>query len=116
VPRKYVEKVGEDAFKKAPVGAGPYKFVSFTPGVYVYGSYPDIDALFKDQAVELDRKKREALLHRIQQLMHEKAMHIPVWELAFINGHGPRVQESGLGLIPGHAYSAPYEDVTLEGK
>src|SRR5262249_1112991 len=57
-------------------------------GIYVYGSYPDIDALFKDQAAELDRKKREALLHKIQQLMHEKVMHIPIWELAFINGHG----------------------------
>src|SRR6058998_1378639 len=33
VPKKYVEKVGEDGFKKAPVGAGPYKFVSFQPGV-----------------------------------------------------------------------------------
>src|SRR5258706_10622785 len=33
VPRKYVEKVGDEDFKKAPVGAGPYKFVSFTPGV-----------------------------------------------------------------------------------
>ena len=33
VPKKYVEKVGDDAFKKAPVGAGPYKFVSFNPGV-----------------------------------------------------------------------------------
>src|SRR3989442_1456217 len=33
VPRKYVERVGEDGFRKAPVGAGPYKFVSFTPGV-----------------------------------------------------------------------------------
>src|SRR6266446_5013800 len=33
VPKKYVEKVGEDGFKKAPVGAGPYRFVSFTPGV-----------------------------------------------------------------------------------
>src|SRR5712691_7850877 len=33
VPKKYVEKVGEDAYKKAPVGAGPYKFASFTPGV-----------------------------------------------------------------------------------
>jgi peptide/nickel transport system substrate-binding protein len=31
VPKKYVEKVGEDGYKKAPVGAGPYKFVSFTP-------------------------------------------------------------------------------------
>jgi peptide/nickel transport system substrate-binding protein len=33
VPKKYVERVGDDAFKKAPVGAGPYRFVSFTPGV-----------------------------------------------------------------------------------
>ena len=69
-------------------------------GAYVYGSYPDIDSLFKDQAAELDRKKREALLHKIQQLMHEKVMHIPIWELAFINGQGPRVQESGLASHP----------------
>jgi peptide/nickel transport system substrate-binding protein len=87
-----------------------------TGGAYVYGSYPDIDSLFKDQAAELDRKKREALLHRIQQLMTEKVMSIPMWELAFINGYGPRVQESGLALIPGHAYSAPYEDVKLKPK
>src|SRR3989475_3850469 len=33
VPKKYVERVGDDGFKKAPVGAGPYKFVSFSPGV-----------------------------------------------------------------------------------
>jgi peptide/nickel transport system substrate-binding protein len=85
-------------------------------GAYVYGSYPDIDSLFKDQAAELDRAKREALLFKIQQLIHEKTMFIPIWELAFINGYGPRVQESGLALIPGHAYSAPYEDVKLKAK
>src|SRR6185369_1108957 len=33
VPKKYVEKVGDDGFKRAPIGAGPYKFVSFNPGV-----------------------------------------------------------------------------------
>jgi len=33
VPKKYVEQVGDDGFKKAPIGAGPYKFVSFKPGV-----------------------------------------------------------------------------------
>ena len=33
VPKKYIEKVGDEGFKKAPVGAGPYRFVSFTPGV-----------------------------------------------------------------------------------
>jgi peptide/nickel transport system substrate-binding protein len=33
VPKKYTERVGDDGFKKAPVGAGPYRFVSFNPGV-----------------------------------------------------------------------------------
>jgi len=33
VPRRYVERVGDEGFKRAPVGAGPYRFVSFTPGV-----------------------------------------------------------------------------------
>ena len=40
----------------------------------------------------------------------------PDLDSLFNNGHGPRVQESGLGLIPGHAYSAPYEDVKLKAK
>jgi peptide/nickel transport system substrate-binding protein len=33
VSKKYLDKVGDDGFKKAPVGAGPYKFASFKPGV-----------------------------------------------------------------------------------
>lgn len=87
-----------------------------TGGTYVYGSYPDLDGLFQEQAAELDRKRREAILHKMQQLVLDKVLYAPIWELAFLNGVGPRVQESGLGLISGHAYSAPYEDVTLKGK
>jgi len=83
---------------------------------YVYGSYPDIDALFQEQASVLDRTRREAMLHRIQELVHERAIFAPLWQQSFINGVGPRVGESGLGLIAGHAYSSPYEDVTLAGK
>jgi peptide/nickel transport system substrate-binding protein len=42
VPKKYIERVGEDAYKKAPVGAGPYKFASFTPGVELtVDAFPD---------------------------------------------------------------------------
>ena len=85
-------------------------------GPYVYGSYPDIDGLFREQAGELDRKRREAMLHRIQQLVHDKVMYAPIWELGFVHAQGPRVAESGLGLITGWAFSAPYEDVKLKGK
>src|SRR5262249_36564890 len=85
-------------------------------GAYVYGSYPEIDALFQEQAAELDHKRRETTLHKIQQLVHERTIYSHLWQLAFINGTGSRVGESGLGLIAGHAYSAPYEDVTIAGK
>ena len=33
VPRKYVEQVGDAGFLKHPIGAGPYRFVSYQPGV-----------------------------------------------------------------------------------
>jgi len=85
-------------------------------GAYVYGDYPDIDELFAKQAIELDPKQRTATLHKIQQMVHEKAIYAPIWQLAFINGVGPRVGESGLGLIARFAYSAPYEDLTLKAK
>jgi peptide/nickel transport system substrate-binding protein len=90
-------------------------FVAST-GAYAYGSYSDIDGLFQEQAAEIDVKRREATLHRIQQLVHEKVMYAPIWQLAFLNGVGQRVRESGLGLIAGHAYSAPYEDLELKSK
>ncbi len=46
--------------------------------------------------------------------MHDKVMFAPLFEPAFLNGVGPRVAESGLGLIPDHGYSAPYEDLRLK--
>jgi peptide/nickel transport system substrate-binding protein len=33
VPKKYVERVGDDGFKKQPIGLGPYRFVSHAPGI-----------------------------------------------------------------------------------
>jgi peptide/nickel transport system substrate-binding protein len=85
-------------------------------GTFTYGSYPDLEGLVQEQAGEVDPKKREAILHRIQQMIHDRAMFAPIWELAFLNGHGPRVAESGLTLIPGHPYSSPYEDLRLKTK
>src|SRR5713226_6633890 len=84
-------------------------------GNYAYGSYPDIDAMFQQQAVELDHKKRAAILEKMQQLVHERSIYAPIWLLGFLNGVGPRVGESGFGLIPGFAYTAPYEDITIKG-
>jgi peptide/nickel transport system substrate-binding protein len=83
-------------------------------GLYTYGTYPDIEGLIQEQAVERDRKRREATLHRIQQLMHERAMFAPIWDIASLHGYGPRVAEPGLALIGSYLWSAPYEDVRLK--
>jgi len=85
-------------------------------GTYVYGSYADIDGLFREQIGEMDRKRREATLHRIQQLIHDKVVFAPLWEATIIAGVGPRVEESGIGLIAGYPYSAPYEEVKLKAR
>ena len=86
-------------------------------GTFAYGGSPDLDALIREQATELDRAKREAMLHRIQQMAHERMIYAPIWwQLALLNGVGPRVAESGLGLIPNYTFSAPYEDLKLAGR
>jgi peptide/nickel transport system substrate-binding protein len=84
-------------------------------GVYAYGNYPDIDALFQKQAVELDHEKRETLLHEMQQLVHEKAIAAPLWQLAALSGYGPRVADSTIGSMGGYPWTSPYEDVSLKG-
>ena len=84
-------------------------------GAFAHGGYPDIDALHAQQAAELDRDKRQAMLHKMQQLVYERTIYAPIWQLAFLNGVGPRVGESGFGLISGFPYTAPYEDITLKG-
>ena len=78
-------------------------------GAYTYGTYPDIEGLIRDQATEGHPKRREAMLHRVQQLVHDKAMFAPLIEPAILYGVGPRMAEPALGLITNMAGSAPYE-------
>jgi peptide/nickel transport system substrate-binding protein len=85
-----------------------------TGGIRSYGGYPDIDALFRDQAGEIDKKRREAMLHRIQQLMHERAMFAPLVEPPLLSGVGSRLAE--VPTIPGHPFVSPYEDLKLKAR
>ena len=53
VPKKYIEKVGIEGFSKSPVGTGPFKFVSYTPGQKLvieafneyWGKLPDVKTI-----------------------------------------------------------------------
>jgi peptide/nickel transport system substrate-binding protein len=85
-------------------------------GAYAYGGYPDIDALFKEQALVTDPRKREAILHQIQQLVHDRVRFAPIWEYIWPSGIGPRVEEPALMLINPYPWSAPLEEVRLKRK
>jgi peptide/nickel transport system substrate-binding protein len=83
-------------------------------GIYSSGVVPEIEDLFARQARELDRPRREAMLHQIQQVMHDRVMHVPIYELAFLWGVGSRVEEACVDHIKGFSYSAPYEDLKIK--
>ena len=58
-------------------------------GAFARGADPDVDALYKQQARETDRKKREAMLHQIQQLLYERVRFGPIWEYIWPSGDRP---------------------------
>jgi peptide/nickel transport system substrate-binding protein len=81
---------------------------------YATGGYPDIDDMFRQQAQERDRKKREVLLHQIQRLMYERVMYGGIFEPATLHGIGPRVEEAGVGLSSQLYFTSPWEDMRLK--
>jgi hypothetical protein len=84
-------------------------------GAFAYGGYPDIDTLCQQQTGERDRARREALLHRIQQLSIERVMFAPIMDFRALVGLGPRIAEHALDTVPLHAFPA-WEDVRLKGQ
>jgi peptide/nickel transport system substrate-binding protein len=82
-------------------------------GAYAYGGYPDIDDLFQQQASERDVERREALLHRIQQLTIERAMYAPVMDLRTLNGIGPRIARHTITDVWMSPFPS-YEDMELK--
>jgi peptide/nickel transport system substrate-binding protein len=83
-------------------------------GQYAYGGWPDVDALWKQQARETDKKKREALLQRIQQIAFDRVRFAGIWDYVWPSGVGPRVAEPAFLLIDPYPWSAPYEELRLK--
>jgi len=85
----------------------------YSKGSYAYGGYPDIDDLFQQQARERDPRKREALLHKIQQLTIDRVMFAPIMDFRALMGVGPRVTEHTITWIHNSPFPS-YEDVRLK--
>jgi peptide/nickel transport system substrate-binding protein len=84
----------------------------YSKGSYAYGGYPDIDDLFQQQARERDVRKREALLHRIQQLTIDRVMFAPIMDFRALMGVGPKVTEHTITWIHNSPFPS-YEDVKI---
>ena len=83
-------------------------------GAFAYGGYPDVDALYKQQSRETDPRKREAQLHQIQRLLHERVRFAPIMDYIWPSAVGPKVAEPALMLIDPYPWSAPLEEVRLK--
>jgi peptide/nickel transport system substrate-binding protein len=136
VPKKYIEKVGEEGFRRQPIGLGPYRVVRQTPGVELvmeaneqcWRKKPSIKTVVFKQVT--DRATRLAMLKTgeadiayvmigieaatIQRLVHERVMFGPIFESAILHGIGPRVDEAGVGLSSQLYLPAPYEEMSLK--
>src|SRR5947207_7564211 len=83
-------------------------------GAYAFGGYPDIDELFRQQAGERDAKKREEMLHKIQQLTIDRVMFAPVMDLRALMGIGPRVTKHTITDVWMSPFPS-YEDMEIKG-
>jgi peptide/nickel transport system substrate-binding protein len=82
-------------------------------GAFAYGGYPDVDDLYKRQALETDAGKREAMLQQIQRTLHERTRFAPIYDYIWASGVGPRVEDAALMKIDPYPWSAPLEEVRL---
>ena len=85
-----------------------------TDGAYAYGGWPEIDTLFKQQSRETDRKKREAMLGQIQQMLADRVRFAMIFDYVWPSGVGPKVAEPALLLIDPYPWAAPYEELRLK--
>ena len=73
----------------------------------------DLDDLFEQQSRERNVARREALLHKIQQLTIDRAMFIPIMDYRTLRGVGPRIAEHALDSL--HLVPSPaHEDIKLK--
>ena len=108
---KHLVRVGSGAAGNA---ATRIEAFVISGGIRSYGGYPDIDEMFLRQAGERDAKKREAILHKIQQLTIDRAMFAPVMDLRALMGIGPRVTKHTITDVWMSPFPS-YEDMEIKG-
>jgi len=78
-----------------------------------YGNYPDIQGLWEQYQREVSPKGRKEALERIQKLIYDKTMVIPLTSTNSPAAFGPRVKGNPYRIQPLIWFTAPFEDMEL---
>jgi peptide/nickel transport system substrate-binding protein len=82
-------------------------------GIYCYGNYPEIQALWSQYNQSMDPKIRRDFIGRIQKLIYEKTMYIPLTTTNSPAAFGPRVKGNPYKIQPLIWFLCPMEDIEL---
>jgi ABC-type transport system substrate-binding protein len=78
-----------------------------------YGNYHDVKALWDQYQTEVNPKARKNLMERIQKMIHERTMFIPLTDTNSPAAFGPRVKGNPYKIQPVIWFTAPFEDMEL---
>jgi peptide/nickel transport system substrate-binding protein len=88
--------------------------LEFLLGAASYGNYPDVQALWDQYRSETNRDARKDVIARVQRLIHDKAMFLPLTSSNSPAAIGPRVKGNPYKIQPLIWWTAPFEDIELE--
>ena len=78
-----------------------------------YRNYPDIAELWSKYQKESSQKVRKGLSDKIQTLVHERRMWLPLTDTNSPAAIGPKVKGNPYKIQPMIWYTAPFEDIEL---
>ncbi len=87
--------------------------LSYLLGSGAYGNYPDIKALWDQYQNEANVATRKNLIARVQRIIQERTMWIPITGTSSPAAIGPRVKGNPY-RIPLVWFTSPYEDIELQ--
>ncbi len=87
--------------------------LSYLFGSGSYGNYPDIQSLWGQYQREIKPEARKDLVIRVQKLIHDKTMWIPLTATNIPTAFGPRVKGNPYRIQPLIWFTAPFEDIEL---
>jgi peptide/nickel transport system substrate-binding protein len=87
--------------------------LSYIFGPESYGNYPDIEALWRKYNEAAESNVRKDLITKIQTLIHERTMFIPVTRVGSPAGIGPKVKGNPYKVQPLVWFIAPLEDIEI---